>query len=425
MTRVLLSRGQSIEQTLESIEKVIEDINEQRMWIHAQHIDELLEFFEELGKYWAENFSKEIGINAKHLISFLSKENLGKKLDIALRGNRNVLEKFIDLSDPELVFHAQPRGIVVHWIAGNVDILGVFSIIQAIITKNVSIIKAPAKFELLLKLIKSIEDVKTEKISGKDLLKCIGIVYVDRGDIKNQELLSKNADVRIAWGGEEAVKSILSLSKSPFCEDIIYGPKYSYAIIDEESLSKNSGKIAQRIAMDVSMFDQYACSSPHTIFIESNNNDTIEGFAKDIAKSLDDVNRILIPKKETSSDKALEILDIRTEYELKGDVISSKGTEWTVIVSDETNLAKPTFSRVIHVRKLNREDLQKENLSRKIQTIAIVMEKEKRYEMIDKLTLLAGDRCPNVGNMSLFDSPWDGMFGMDRMVRWITTYKNG
>jgi len=25
----------------------------------------------------------------------------------------------------------------------------------------------------------------------------------------------------------------------------------------------------------------------------------------------------------------------------------------------------------------------------------------------------------------LFDSPWDGMFGMDRMVRWVTTYKNG
>jgi len=25
--------------------------------------------------------------------------------------------------------------------------------------------------------------------------------------------------------------------------------------------------------------------------------------------------------------------------------------------------------------------------------------------------------------MSLFDSPWDGMFGMDKMIRWVTTYK--
>lgn len=425
MTKILLSEGQITDQEIESIEKIIENVNKQREWLHSQHIDELLEFFEKLGKYWAENFSKEIGINSKHLISFLSKENLGKKLDISLRGDRSVLEKFVDLSDPELVFHAQPRGIVVHWIAGNVDILGIFSVVQAIITKNVSIIKAPSKYELLLKLIKSINEIKTDKILGGDLLKCIEIVYVDRDDQKNQKLLSENADVRIAWGGEEAVKSILSLPKSSFSEDIIYGPKYSYAIIDEESLSKNADKIAQRIAMDVSMFDQYACSSPHTVFVESNDEIIIENFAKKIAKSLDDVNRILIPKKETSSDKALEILDVRTEYGLKGEVISSRGTEWTVITSDEKNLAKPTFSRVIHVRKLDRKELQKENSSRKIQTIAIVMEKEKRYEIIDKLTLLAGDRCPNVGNMSLFDSPWDGMFGMDRMVRWITTYKNG
>ena len=423
LTRILLSEGQIVDQKIESIEKIIENVNKQREWLHSQDIDELLEFFAILGKYWAEKFSKEIGVNSKHLISFLSKENLGKKLDISLRGDRSVLEKFIDLSDPKLVFHAQPRGIVVHWIAGNVDILGVFSVIQAIITKNVSIIKAPSKYELLLKLIESIKEIKTEKILGSDLIKCIEIVYVDRDDEKNQKLLSKNADVRIAWGGEEAVKSILSLPKSPFSEDIIYGPKYSYVIIDEESLSKNADKISQRIAIDVSMFDQYACSSPHTVFVESDDQKIIESFAKKIAKSLDDVNRILIPKKNTSPDKALEILDIRTEYGLKGKVISSSGTEWTVITSDEKNLAKPTFSRVIHVRKLNREELKKENSSRKIQTIAIVMEQEKRYKIIDKLTLLAGDRCPNVGNMSLFDSPWDGMFGMDRMVRWITTYK--
>ena len=70
-------------------------MGKQRQWLHSQNIDDLLEFIDKLGKYWAEKFSKEIGINSKHLISFLSKENLGKKLDVALRGNRNVLEKFI------------------------------------------------------------------------------------------------------------------------------------------------------------------------------------------------------------------------------------------------------------------------------------------------------------------------------------------
>jgi len=423
LTKILLSKGKLLDKETESIQNSIDNVNNQRQWIHSQNIDDLLEFFDKLGRYWAEKYSKEIGVNSKHLISFLSKENLGKKLDIALRGNRNVIEKFIDLSDPELIFHAQPRGVVVHWIAGNVDILGIFSVVQALITKNVSIIKAPAKYQLLLKLIQSIQEIKTEKIFGTELIKCIEIIYVDRNDHMNQQLLSKNADVRIAWGGEEAVNSITTLPKSPFTEDIIYGPKYSYAIVDEESIIQNSEKIAQRVAMDVSMFDQYACSSPHTIFVESDNEEIINNFAKKIAKSLEDVNRILIPKKEITPEKSLEIIDIRTEYGIRGNVISSKGTEWTVICSNEKEFAKPTFSRVIQVRKLDKEFLLKENSSRKIQTIAVVMEQEKRYEIIDKLTLLAGDRCPNVGNMSLFDSPWDGMFGMDKMIRWVTTYK--
>ena len=423
MTKILLSKGKLLDKETESIQNSIDNVNNQRQWIHSQNIDDLLEFFDKLGRYWAEKYSQEIGVNSKHLISFLSKENLGKKLDIALRGNRNVIEKFIDLSDPELIFHAQPRGVVVHWIAGNVDILGIFSVVQALITKNVSIIKAPAKYQLLLKLIQSIQEIKTEKIFGTELIKCIEIIYVDRNDHMNQQLLSKNADVRIAWGGEEAVNSITTLPKSPFTEDIIYGPKYSYAIVDEKSIIQNSEKIAQRVAMDVSMFDQYACSSPHTIFVESDNEEIINNFAKKIAKSLEDVNRILIPKKEITPEKSLEIIDIRTEYGIRGNVISSKGTEWTVICSNEKEFAKPTFSRVIQVRKFNKEFILEENSSRKIQTIAVVMEQEKRYELIDKLTLLAGDRCPNVGNMSLFDSPWDGMFGMDRMIRWITTYK--
>ena len=423
MTKILLSEGRISDKETESVQNIIDNVNKQRQWIHSVNIDDLLEFFEKLGRYWAEKYSKDIGINSKHLISFLSKESLGKKLDIALRGNRNVLEKFIDLSDPELIFHAQPRGIVIHWIAGNVDILGIFSIVQAIITKNVSIIKAPAKYQLLLKLILSIKEIKTEKILGSELIKCIEIIYVDRDDHKNQQLLSKNADVRIAWGGEEAVNAITNLPKSPFTEDIIYGPKYSYVIVDEKSIIQNSEKIAQRVAMDVSMFDQYACSSPHTIFVESNNKEIINNFAKKIAKSLEDINEILMPKKEITPEKSLEIIDVRTEYGIKGNVISSKGTEWTVICSNEKEFAKPTFSRVIQVRKLDKEFLLKENSSRKIQTIAVVMEQEKRYEIIDKLTLLAGDRCPNVGNMSLFDSPWDGMFGMDKMIRWITTYK--
>ena len=56
LTRILLSKGEIVNQEIESIEEIIENVNKQREWLHLQDIDELLEFFEKLGKYWAEKF---------------------------------------------------------------------------------------------------------------------------------------------------------------------------------------------------------------------------------------------------------------------------------------------------------------------------------------------------------------------------------
>ena len=117
-----------------------------------------------------------------------------------------------------------------------------------------------------------------------------------------------------------------------------------------------------------------------------------------------------------------EIISTRSEYEIKGKVISSKNLNWTVITSDEDGFAQPTFSRVIHVRPYNEDSIMLGD-SRKIQSIGMSVDEKERFDLADKITFFGGDRCPSLGKMSFFDSPWDGMFGMDRMVRWITTYK--
>ena len=92
------------------------------------------------------------------------------------------------------------------------------------------------------------------------------------------------------------------------------------------------------------------------------------------------------------------------------------------IISNEEGFAQPTFSRVIHVRPYNEKSITLKD-NRKIQSIGIAINDEERFDLVDKITFFGGDRCPSLGKMSFFDSPWDGMFGMDRMVRWITTYK--
>ena len=34
--------------------------------------------------------------------------------------------------------------------------------------------------------------------------------------------------------------------------------------------------------------------------------------------------------------------------------------------------------------------------------------------------VLGIERCPEVGRMSLYDAPWDGMYPIDRMGRWVS-----
>jgi len=50
--------------------------------------------------------------------------------NLAFRGNRNFLDDFISINESESKLKAQPRGIVSHWIAGNVPMLGMLSLVQ-------------------------------------------------------------------------------------------------------------------------------------------------------------------------------------------------------------------------------------------------------------------------------------------------------
>ena len=421
LTKILISGGEVINKDFDTIKNSLLKVNQSREWIHSQKVDDLLDFFNELGNYWKKEMSNIIGPNARYVSTFLSRKYLENKLEVALHGNRHSLDEFVDLGDNNLLLHAQPKGLIVHWIAGNVGILGIFSLIQSLITKNVSILKAPSNYDQLILLLESFKKIKTEKIDGTKLLQCIELLYIEHNDFENQSLLSKSADVRVAWGGWDAVNTIISLPKSPFCDDIVYGPKYSYAIIDENSILNDQKNVAQKIAVDVSMFDQYACSSPHTVLINTDDAIILENFAKELGKALDNVNRILLPKPNISPEKSLEIISLRSEFSITGKVFSSDGVEWTVILSDDTDLASPTFSRVVHVRKLDKHKITNIENSRKIQTIGL--SSNKNFDFLDEITFRGGDRCPQIGSMSMFDSPWDGMFGIDRMVRWITTFK--
>ena len=185
-------------------------------------------------------------------------------------------------------YRAMPRGLVVHWMAGNVPTLGFLSLLQGVLSKNANLIKLPKDADGLLgDLMRTLEGIKTEKLNGSDLTKAMAAIRYDHTRTDVGKILSMQADVRLMWGSDDSIEQIQSLPKKIGCHDMVFGSKTSMIVIDKETLDANNlSDTARRVALDISVFEQMACASPHTLFLETNDDDDVERFAGALQKAL-------------------------------------------------------------------------------------------------------------------------------------------
>ena len=146
--QILFSTNQST-----SIEKkILEDFIGDKNFLLKLETNEILDVFNEISKYW---MSKDCNIKnllidyeMGFLIAWLKKSNLKKLLEINFK-NYSVLDLPLYMEKNNSILFARPRGIALHWLAGNVPVLGVISLFQTILTKNKSIVKVPINFRFV------------------------------------------------------------------------------------------------------------------------------------------------------------------------------------------------------------------------------------------------------------------------------------
>jgi hypothetical protein len=256
-------------------------------------------------------------------------------------------------------------------------------------------------------------------IDGQKIIDGCLFVYSDRDDTTAQTELSVNSNVRVAWGGRSAVESVMSLPRKYGTTDVIFGPKYSFAVFGKETLNPDSiNELTNRMALDASFFEQQGCNSPHTIFVERGGEISPEKFAEHLSNGMNNALK-RIPKSQISSDEAFSIVNIRSEYAFFGKVHKSEGTEWTVIYSDDAGLADACYSRTVFVRPVDEVfDILKYIEHNKHQTLGISVNSDIRERLAKEATARGIERITAIGKMSVYDYPWDGMFPMNRYVRW-------
>jgi hypothetical protein len=419
--------------TIDNYSDRIVELRKKSQYLQNLSIEDVLFFFDSLTVHWLTDpelkfLGKFSSLGITFLINFLKKTNLQKLLAESLNDNIHFLDGFGKVENLDKYLMVQPKGVITHWLAGNVPVLGMISLLQGTLSKNSNVIKLPRENGLVLPLMaKDIAEYEcisqSGTIRGREILDSCIFVYCDREDKEGQETLSINSDVRVAWGGREAVENVMTLPRKYGTDDIIFGPKYSFAVVARDSFQADKlNDLAYKLALDASVFEQQGCNSPHTVFVERGGQISPIEFAEALAKSMDEVLK-RIPKNQISADEAYTIVNIRSEYSFLGRVFSSKGTEWSVIYSDEQGLADACYSRIIFVRPVeNIEEVLEFIQPKNHQTLGLCINENDKLEFAQKATARGIERVTEIGKMSIYDYPWDGMFPINHFVRWVSVY---
>lgn len=424
MIKCYLLNAQFKERQFSNFKVIEKNVNLNRNKIYHFSINQIITLLHQLGKEIINDntINKLDGVN--YLAFWLRKDNLYRLCQLNYSKSEYIDNFQVIDSGTQLM--AQPRGIVCHWIAGNIPTLALFSLIQSILSKNGNIVKIPQNNKLvILMVLNHLANIKINvngiTCLGKDIVKSIAIISFSSGDSDANKQFSAIADCKIIWGGTLAIKSIISLPQKDHCEVIIFGPKYSFGIFAKDYIESNNFERAiKNSILDIVLFNQLACSSPHTFFFEKSKYTLVQiankfrlGFEKLPQKYLEQA----LPEQVIS-----RVINTRGVYLLdrNKEIIKSKGLEWTILINNNINLEEPIQGKCIFLKEVNKLKEIFPLITRKIQAVSVgILNQQDREIMAKELSYGGADRIVSPGKMHNFDSPWDGIFTMNRLVRWV------
>ena len=391
------------------MQNIVDSLRGQLPWLRKQPIEALIGLIDAAARRWSTDpkylFLKDKGLN--FLASWCSERHLKEVAKFGLRGDMAYADAYLPFPDSaKHLLKANSRGLVCHWMAGNVQILGLFALVQSIMTKNVNLLKVSSHDEgVFAGLLSAFEGLTYTTyygytISGDDLLKTMAVVYFSHNAVKLGESMSKNADVRIAWGGREAVETVAGYPSKYDCETVIFGPKLSFAVVAKEMLGDEQAakKLARRVSVDVSVFDQTGCASAHNLFVEKGGAVSPERFCEILNESMGKTE-IQIPKPTMSPEQVSAIHSIRGVYDFCGTAIGSETMSYSILLDDYDELHKPVYSRVLFVHAVDSIMQAVKHISDDIQTVGIEATQEQAITFAEAATPKGAVRFPQIGRM--------------------------
>lgn len=429
----------------EELKEILKRAKELKKEIAEIKIETILDIFQKVSDAWLDEdyiyrktaleflperigFSKEMIVKGiETMSSLLSKDGMQTRL-------LSDLEKTGYLDDWTYNHHfrgyikAEPLGVVTHVSAGNVFVGGVDSLIQGIVTKNINIMKMSTVDPVFPVLFaRSLKDFDYTGV----LHKAMALINWKGGTEEIENIIKRECDAIVVYGGADTIRAYRR-NLGLHCKLIEYGPKYSFVMVQSSELYKKGlKKSAELIARDAIMWEQSACSSPHTVYVDSK--ETAKELLDAIAEAFDKW-AVEIPQGRVYDDEAVEITKVRELAKVNkalgdGDYRTSKINLSTIVYQSNTEFQVSCHNRTLFLKAVNTLDEVVDIVSpmgEYIQSVAILADDQKAKELARKLAVSGADRFVEIGKMAVrkHGTPHDGTRGLSELLRWVSLSRN-
>lgn len=387
-------------------------------------LHEIVAFLTNVGRNWKDSEYSRRRLYIRHLVDWLGYSEKMAELEAnwiamllassfrmvdaveAELGSAAIVDRWIPHHEADL--RAFPIGRVLHVLAGNVPLSGVVSVLRALLTKNVSVVKASSTDPVTpISLALSFLDVDPEH----PVARALNVVHWKGGDHSPAvDAVVGAADGICLWGGVDAVAWATAHAR-PDVELIVFGPRRSVAVIGAEA---DVEEAARALAHDVCAYDQRACFSMQEALVEGDP----ARLHEPLTEALSNYETIL-PRGQHGFDELARASLSHAMHAFAGaDVL--RGADWAV-VSGPMAGGHP-LGRTIFVSGVKSLDEVAERVDRAVQTVA-VHPWSVASVIRDAVARRGVTRLVELGLSNLFrvGTAHDGMFPLQRLVRLAAT----
>lgn len=329
------------------------------------------------------------------------------------------LDGWVQKSDPlgnRLAVRAFPPRIV-HMLAGNAPAGCIASIAQGAIVKAVNLFKMPSSDPFTtVAVLRTMADID----ASHPVVQSMTAVYWQGGDRSIEGTLYRPQyfDKIVAWGGGPAINNVIGYL-GPGMQLVSFDPKSSISMIGAEAFESDAtmDEVAERLALDTTVFNQEACLASRFVFAEGERSQ-IETFCAKLAQ------RLAVDRDYASAQALPLSAEVREEVEIMAAMgeVKSWGTfdgHGLVVLSDTPVNFHPSnkTSNVVMVDSLD-DAVRYVNVA--TQTIGIYPY-ERKALLRDRLAAAGAQRLCRLGtaNGHALGSPHDAMFPLQRLVHWM------